>query len=57
MNEDKRIADALERIAWAVESFAKLKDRTFRPALPDPYDEARKAEAARAEGKPYVPPQ
>jgi len=35
-NYDLRIADALERIATALEALAKGKDKTFQPALPDP---------------------
>jgi hypothetical protein len=48
--EDKRIAEALERIAWALEALAKGKSRAFKPALPDPHEEARKAQEAKAEG-------
>jgi len=49
---DPRVAQALERIATALEALASFKDRTFQPALPDPHEERRAAQA-KAEGKPY----
>ena len=35
-NAESRLADALERIATALEALARGKDKRFRPALPDP---------------------
>ena len=50
---DPRVAQALERIATALEALATFKDRSFQPALPDPHLEERRAAQAKAEGKPY----
>ena len=43
-----REIEALERIATALEALAKGKDRGFRPALPDPHEEARPEADAKA---------
>ena len=55
-NYDLREIEALERIATALETLARVKDRGFRPALPDPHKEAQREADAKAQGKPYVPP-
>ncbi|MNC99564.1 hypothetical protein D3C83_178970 [compost metagenome] len=49
---DPGVAQALERIATALEALARIKDRTFQPALPDPHLEERRAAQAKQEGKP-----
>lgn len=48
---DPRVAQALERIATALEALARGKDRTFMPALPDPHSEEGRSQA-RTKGKP-----